>query len=158
MPIHPDEVWQELCEKDDRTSPVEYPDMVLISREELSGIIAAASASRTIKICVKKMRKSDDRADYFVSVKVGDREVTPHVFSEEYKAAYHVALYNWLLNGHEKPDLMAFGPDEWPAQPAAEVVVDERLRSENATLRESLLASLQISNEIAELLNQSGDT
>lgn len=30
-----DAVWQALVEKDDRTSPEEYPDMVLITRDEL---------------------------------------------------------------------------------------------------------------------------
>ncbi len=66
------------------------------------------------------MRKSDNRADYFVSIKVNDREVTPHCFTEEYKAAYHVALYDWLLNGGTEPELMAFGPREWPAQKMTE--------------------------------------
>lgn len=37
-----DEVWQELCEKDDRNSPAEYPDMVLITREELAEIMGEA--------------------------------------------------------------------------------------------------------------------
>jgi len=73
-------------------------------------------------VSIKPMRLSDGRADYFVSIKVGDREVTPHVFREEYKAAYHVALYDWLLNGSgEEPDAVAFAPDDWPARvpPAA---------------------------------------
>lgn len=68
-------------------------------------------------VSLKTMQLSDDRADYFVSIRVGDREVTPHVFCEEYKAAYHVALYDWLLNGvGEEPDVVEFGPDDWPAQ------------------------------------------
>ena len=35
-----DFIWQGLLDKDDRTSPEEYPDMVLISKDELSGHIA----------------------------------------------------------------------------------------------------------------------
>ena len=31
-----DEAWQDLVDKDDRTSPEEYPDMALITREELA--------------------------------------------------------------------------------------------------------------------------
>lgn len=31
-----DREWQRLCEKDDRTSPAEYPDHCLISRDELA--------------------------------------------------------------------------------------------------------------------------
>jgi hypothetical protein len=61
------------------------------------------------------MALSDGRTDYFVQIKVGDRAVTPHVFREEYKSAYHVALYDWLLNGKgEEPDCVEFGPDDWP--------------------------------------------
>lgn len=39
-----DHIWQGLLDKDDRTSPEEYPDMVLISRDELSGHIAECMA------------------------------------------------------------------------------------------------------------------
>ncbi len=68
-------------------------------------------------VSIKPMKLSDDRCDYFVSIKVGDREVTPHVFREEYKAAYHVALYDWLLNGSgEEPDVLEFLPKDWPAK------------------------------------------
>lgn len=33
------EIWQELLDKDDRTSPAEYPEMVLISFDELAQIV-----------------------------------------------------------------------------------------------------------------------
>ena len=33
-------LWQELLDKDDRTSPEDYPDMALITREELADFIA----------------------------------------------------------------------------------------------------------------------
>lgn len=39
-----DFVWQGLLDKDDRTSPEEYPEMCLIEREELSSIIAEVMA------------------------------------------------------------------------------------------------------------------
>lgn len=39
-----DFIWQGLLDKDDRTSPEEYPDMALISKGELSGHIAEAMA------------------------------------------------------------------------------------------------------------------
>lgn len=72
------------------------------------------SGAETV-VSLKVMKLSDDRSDYFVSIERDGREVTPHVFREEYKAAYHVALYRWLLCGGEEPDLIAFGPDDWPA-------------------------------------------
>ena len=37
-----DAQWQWLCDKDDRSSPVEYPDMALVTRDELGEIITAA--------------------------------------------------------------------------------------------------------------------
>jgi hypothetical protein len=40
-----DEAWRELVEKDDRTSPAEYPDMALITRDELAGFMALATPS-----------------------------------------------------------------------------------------------------------------
>lgn len=75
-----------------------------------------SEAGREPVVSVKPMELTGGRTDYFVSIRVGDREVTPHVFREEYKAAYHVALYDWLLNGGDKPDLVAFGPNDWPAR------------------------------------------
>lgn len=35
-----DREWQDLCEKDDRTSPADSPEMCLIARNELGGIIS----------------------------------------------------------------------------------------------------------------------
>ena len=39
-----EEIWRDLCEKDDRTSPPEYPDMALITQQELIGYLAQARA------------------------------------------------------------------------------------------------------------------
>ena len=35
-----EDLWQELVEMDDRTSPEEYPDHALITREEFFGFLA----------------------------------------------------------------------------------------------------------------------
>lgn len=75
-------------------------------------------------VAVQTMRLSDGRADYYVSIKVGDRQVHPHVFRQEFKAAYHVALYDWLLNGGTEPDLLAFDEGDWPAQTTVLVGAD----------------------------------
>lgn len=97
-----------------------YDEKVCEGQFSFAPIVERALNSTPPVISVKVMRLSDGRADYFVSICAGDREVTPHVFREEYKAAYHVALYQWLLNDGPRPDLMAFGPDEWPAQSTVE--------------------------------------
>lgn len=41
-----EKAWQELLEKDDRSSPTEYPEMALISFEELRGYILDAASFR----------------------------------------------------------------------------------------------------------------
>lgn len=38
--------WQDLCERDDRTSPEDYPDMCLITREELAEFMSRARLSQ----------------------------------------------------------------------------------------------------------------
>ena len=94
-----------------------------IEKVEKAGFTVAPAATdpstvdEKAVVSIKPMALSGGRMDYYVSIKVGDREVTPHAFQEEYKAAYHVALYDWLLNGSgEEPDCVDFGPDDWPAR------------------------------------------
>jgi hypothetical protein len=83
-----------------------------------------AQTSSTPLVAVQTMRLSNGRADYYVSIKVGDRQVHPHVFRDEYKAAYHVALYDWLLNGGTEPELLDFDEGDWPAQKTVLVGAD----------------------------------
>jgi hypothetical protein len=40
-----DAIWQELTEKDDRTSPAEYPDLVLITKDELAALLTLPEAA-----------------------------------------------------------------------------------------------------------------
>ncbi len=69
-------------------------------------------------ISVKTMRTSDGGADYYVSIEVGDREITPYKFREEFKAAYEADSLRWLLLGAEKPNLMAYDVGDWPGRDA----------------------------------------
>ena len=41
--VTPVEAWQELCERDDRTSPEEYPGMCLITQPELAEFMRRAA-------------------------------------------------------------------------------------------------------------------
>jgi hypothetical protein len=54
------EAWQELVERDDRTSPAEYPEMALITQDELAEFIAEAVAleARERVIAVTMMREA----------------------------------------------------------------------------------------------------
>ncbi|MBZ9973462.1 hypothetical protein LB517_27925 [Mesorhizobium sp. BR1-1-12] len=99
---------------------------MIVARELAGTALSAALVSPVgqiaggIEIKVKPMRLSDDRCDYFVSFQCGEREVTPHVFRERFKAEYHVALYRWLF-GQEanEPNAIEFNAGDWPALSAA---------------------------------------
>lgn len=48
-----EELWRDLCEKDDRTSPEYYPDMALISEDEFVSVceqVAAAERARILAL------------------------------------------------------------------------------------------------------------
>jgi hypothetical protein len=47
--------WQELLEKDDRTSPEEYPNMCLITKEEFDAAVEAMRL-KTIEECEQIVR------------------------------------------------------------------------------------------------------
>ena len=71
-------LWRDLCEKDDRTSPEEYPDMVLLNFEEFCALLDAAR------------RKGIEEAA-LCSVKLGferyDQGAEPQVASAYHNAA-----------------------------------------------------------------------
>jgi hypothetical protein len=100
--------------------PEKWDNIQLKAGEFLERITTPTPPRRLIeapKISVMPMALSNGTTDYFVMASIGDRALSIHVFREEYKAAYHVALYDWLFNGTEKPDLMDFDEGDWPAQP-----------------------------------------
>ncbi|MFD2501443.1 hypothetical protein ACFSTI_24900 [Rhizorhabdus histidinilytica] len=53
-----DALWLELCEYDDRTSPEEYPDHALITRDELAEFIARAVAAERERCAVIAERET----------------------------------------------------------------------------------------------------
>ena len=59
--------------------------------------------------------KTSYRTDYYVHIKCGDREMTPHKYRVKGRADYDAACWNWLFNGGDKPDILAF--DTEPAKP-----------------------------------------
>jgi hypothetical protein len=64
------------------------------------------TSGEVVAISVKTMKLSDGREDHYVSIRVGDREITPHKYSIKGRAEFDVAEWNWLLNGAEKPDVV----------------------------------------------------
>lgn len=113
-------------------------------------------------VSIKKMDLSDGRADYWVSIRVGDREVTPHVFREQYKANYHAMLYDWLLNGNgDEPACVDFGPKDWPALPRSiEMVTDERAfdlarrLKDHLTTEEAAVAIMEYATDAIEQIRR----
>lgn len=91
------------------------------------GLRAAAEfvEEKMVKVSIGRMKLSDGRTDYFVVFECDGRRVTPHVFREEYKAAYHVALYEWMLNGGEEPGILDFDEKDFPAQNVIELTVQK---------------------------------
>lgn len=66
-----DREWQDLLEKDDRTSPAEYPDMVLIARNEFGSVISegyllahdmVTAKLREAEAQVEELRRERDEA------------------------------------------------------------------------------------------------
>jgi hypothetical protein len=107
------------------SSPPEPTPAELVPHPTLCGVMMAppeptgrsSGEGAVPHVSIQSMGLSGGRTDYFVQIKVGERAVTPHVFREEYKAAYHVALYDWLLNGvGEEPNCVEFRPEDWPAR------------------------------------------
>lgn len=103
--------------------------------------LALTQIQTSAKVSVKEMRLSDGRSDFYVSIQRGGREVTPHAFRERFKAEYHVALYDWLLNGGDEPCVIDFNENDWPAKHGqtsrnkdGETI--EGLRGENAELQQ----------------------
>lgn len=68
--------WQKLLDKDDRTSPEEYPDMCLITRDEIVSIIEGALSSGLFPVQaltptgsgerIKAMRAALQKAEQFI--------------------------------------------------------------------------------------------
>lgn len=64
-----------------------------------------------VECFVREMRTSKG-AEFFVVVKRDGRELTPHMYTERWKAEYDVASWQHLLCGAPEPDLLAYGPSD----------------------------------------------
>lgn len=80
---------------------------------ELSGSLLARKIGDKPVASVVTMTTSAG-TDYYVHIKCGDREMTTHRYEIKGRAEYNVACWNWLFNGGEKPDILAFRTE--PAQ------------------------------------------
>lgn len=70
-------------------------------------------ASAPEAVCdVLTMKHSSGFPDYFSRVTVGDRSLTFFMSKIKGRCEYHTAELNWLLNGGEKPHILAFDDTE----------------------------------------------
>lgn len=76
----------------------------------IEAIISAALPNPSPTACVGEMKTSAG-SDYYVCVRVGNRELTPHMHKIRSRAEYEVAEWLWLFNGGEKPDILAYRED-----------------------------------------------
>lgn len=68
---------------------------------------------RDITVTVRDQFTSKDGGiwEYWVVISCKGKEITPHVFeSERYKAEYHAAEYDHVLNGFPAPDILDYSP------------------------------------------------
>lgn len=62
-----------------------------------------------------QVMKTSAGADYYVRIMCGDRETTPHMFKDRYKAEYHVDHYKWLFGLREEDaDVMSYDETTHP--------------------------------------------
>lgn len=94
-----DRIWSELVEKDDRTSPTEYPDMVLITREELAHYLAATRTRESeepvaVKIDREALRKRIENDPDEGEIGAGFEMFTPEAVAALERLAF-AALPRW---------------------------------------------------------------
>lgn len=76
--------------------------------------VQPATAGNKITVDVQTHRKSQG-ADYFVRITCDGREVTPHVFTERWKAEYEAAHYAWVFHlRDEKPWPLDYDAERYP--------------------------------------------
>jgi hypothetical protein len=97
----------------------------------------AAPVAAPVQVrCYVSEMKTSAGSDYYVTVRYGDRELTPHMYKIKGRADYDVAEWKWIFGQGDKPDILAFDTDEptaLVASPSRKAVRDtptlsERLR------------------------------
>lgn len=69
------------------------------------------SPVRAPVVTIQEMQTSAG-TDYFVHIRVADREITPHVYKQRWKAEYDVDHWKWIFGQiAEQPDIMNYGPE-----------------------------------------------
>ncbi|TIN76719.1 hypothetical protein [Mesorhizobium sp.] len=84
---------------------------------------------------VMTMQHSSGAPDHYVSIEVGDRQITPHMFKTKGRAEYEVAEWIWLLNGGEKPSVLDFDTDPQPLCGASHPASSESQSPAGAKIR-----------------------
>lgn len=97
--MQPDEAWQDLLDKDDRTSPAEYPNMALITRNEF------------VAYCTAAERRGIERA-----AKMADEVRNSQPFHDDHSSEF---IDGWKAGEHDTAEIIASAIRAL-AQPAGE--------------------------------------
>ncbi|WP_287182098.1 hypothetical protein [Mesorhizobium sp.] len=83
---------------------------------------------------VMSMQHSSGAPDHYVSIEVGERQITPHMFKTKGRAEYEVAEWIWLLNGGEKPSILDFDTDPLPLATDPDADLKEKVAAARSRL------------------------
>lgn len=133
--------------------------------ERLEELCRAAPAGGDVECFVREMRTSKG-SEFFVVVKRDGRELTPHMYTERWKAEYDVASWQHLLCGAPKPDILAYGPsapfDRAPAgsgevEQMAKRLDDARAIEEETSGLEDTIDAMRTAAALLRKLQQGAD-
>lgn len=110
--------------------------------------LCRAAPAGGVECFVREMRTSKG-SEFFVVVKLGDRELTPHMYTERWKAEYDVASWQHLLCGAPEPDLLAYGPSEDSAPAGSGEVTDEMVEAAYSAWQDAVRADRSMGNREA---------
>jgi hypothetical protein len=108
-PLSPEDAWDVLVNVDDRTSPEEYPDMCLITRDELFDFMQRAAAPKVASDTGAGERftqplVSRDGDTVYVSFDAPDDEIQPFILDIEHATAFRDQLVAALATPTDATD------------------------------------------------------
>jgi len=96
-------------EWDEALTAQQQAEAIVEHMQALATPTAQRVATGDVECYVREMRTAKG-SEFWVVVKCGDNDLTPHMYAERWKAEYDVAEWKHLLCGAPKPDILAYGP------------------------------------------------
>lgn len=147
------DAWDELVNVDDRTSPEEYPDMCLITREELFDFMGRAALRDDVRECSGKMTLAFEQAGWLAVAQIAE-DRGDHKTAED--ARREVARIDTALSqGDEQPDTqeLPLCSDLTPGQRKFMICRDEiQMGDDMAFGFDSLIARTKLRGALASII------